>query len=236
MLNYRQISIGSVMGLMAFVAAILIKNNLVTLLSIECVAIYFCVSVLNRNLPRGIRRRQHANCKRANGSWSDRRAAIERRGTQKVQRNVAYTFLAVAIVSNLALFVINVEVFPLSVGISAIQKFRPSGADWKANLGPDEQHLEHWGKSQHMSASQVDTRKRFMWHSWPLMITVGLAWALGCLSFIRASHMHALRELSASVDHRAEQYRYQDLRLGSLPTQQDRIARKRSSEKKLSQW
>lgn len=211
MLRTTQISIANILALATIVAALVVGNSLVTLVVCEVIAVYAFVRMLTANLPSAIRDAIDANCRRLDGSWSSRREAIERKAQRSLFKNVLILVLFIIVPSNVFVLFVNEEVFPLSVGIGAMSNFRASPGEWKASLRNEEIDLERWGRQRNLSRASIETRKRAIWHSWPLFVSGGFAWVIFCFILFNGTYDRALRDLADAVELRAEEYAVHDL-------------------------
>lgn len=210
MLRTSQISIANILALALVVAALAVGNGLVTIIVCEAIAVFAFVKILTGNLPSAIQESSRANCRRLDGSWSTRREAIERKAHRKLFNTVVLLLLFIVVPSNVLFLFVNEEVFPLSVGFDAISNFRASPEEWKANLRDEESSFERWGRARHLSRESIDTRKRAIWHSWPMLVLGGIAWVVFCIFFFNGTYDRALRDLADSTQVRAEEYLVHD--------------------------
>lgn len=211
MLRASQISIANVLAVVAVVAALMAGSAIATLFVCEAIAVYAFVRLLTRRLPSAIRGVMDANCERMDGSWSARREVIERDAQRRFFYKVLFPVLFVVVPSNVFLLFVNAELFPVSVGISAMSSFRSSPAKWKANLHEEETDFEQWGKRKNLSRATIETRKRAIWSALPLFLSCGLVWGMLCFVFFNGTYERALSDLATAAELRAEDYTVHDL-------------------------
>lgn len=207
MLRHNQFTFGSILGLMAIVAALLVGGELTTIAVIEIVFCYFVIEVLMRNLPRGIEKSIRFNSKRQNGSWSSRRAQIEREAVLKVRRDLSITLATIVLVTNAMVWMFNSEVIPISIGMNVLSEV--GSTEFRANIESEEARFEKWAWRK--SISDVDGRKRILAQFWPYILACVLMWFVGCFLILKASYFYSLRQLADSIEHRRALYRWRDL-------------------------
>ena len=210
--NKKQFTIGAIMVLTALVAALIRwKHLLVTIAIIELIVVYVCVEVLVTQLPRTISKSIERNCRRSDGSRSARRARAEQRAVSQLRSELVLAFAIVVLPTNALLWLLNSEVIPISVGVSAISSFRFSEATWKEELSTEERELEEWGRRKQISPSSIESRKRTLWRYWPLLVIAGFTWCAVAAAIIKSAYFHALKDLAASIEYRRQQNKLVDL-------------------------
>lgn len=192
---------------------------------LECVAFYFLLSYLDRNLPTAIASQMRLNRFRADGSFSSRRETIEKRERKRFIHNVAVLFLLFLVITNFGLLVLRIDrVFdgetyvvdsPKIVErpgrmISESQYASEIGAAALRNGGVIDQRLYTSTSSPlpplHPKSSSAGS-VRFV-----LLLTVGSIWLLAAL-LIPIGYLGMLKNLALGTVERAEDYRNRDYRL-----------------------
>lgn len=209
MLRPKQISVFALLGLVTVIAmSIAIPYKWFTICLIEFFAILYVAHVLSHNLPSALRRAKRDNCRRADGSWSRRREKIERESVADFRAEMVTALLFLALPLNVLAWVVHTEVIPIDVGISAVTSFDISTEKWKQNLGDEEKRFD--GFFGNRGPAEVESRKRFLWNAWPLVVGGLFAAFVGAVIFLKNAYAHSLRELAKSIQYRHEQYRFRE--------------------------
>lgn len=208
----RQFTIAAIMALTALVAALIRwKHVMVTVAIIELIVAYVCVEVLATQLPSTITKSIEENGRRPDGSKSVRRTRAEQKAIGRLRGELVLALLIIALPTNALLWLVNSEVMPISVGVSAASSFRFSGEAWKKELPAEERAFEGWGRQKRLSPSSIASRKRMLWRYWPLVVFAGFVWLAISLAIIKSTYFNALKDLAASIEYRRQQNRLIDL-------------------------
>ena len=232
MLRDQQVRLFGLFLVMTIIAiALAISATWFTLALIQLIAIFSCVEVVCRNLPRSIRRVRNANCRRADRTWSSRRARIEQKSSDRL-RLAVFQVLVVAIVPlNVLVWIVHTELIPVPIAIEAISSFEAPTSAWKENLAPTEQRYD---RTVGISAvPNAEARKRMLWNGWPILVLVGLVALCMAIAFTRYALLHVIQRYADKVHFRRQQYEFTD---GARASQQEgsrgipRRTRRRSSK------
>ncbi len=184
---------------------------MLTLLVIQLFVALLCTEILVRCLPSAIRERIAANCRRMDGSWSARRAGVERRALTGLRGNLLFAFLLVAFPINSLLYLAHRHLMPIPIAVEAAGLVRVSPEAWKETLRSQgvEARYDRWKATQHKTASPVT--KEMLWDYLPVVIllivlTVGIAFC-----FLLQTYLASLRECCRAISYRSQQYRIRDL-------------------------
>ncbi len=209
----RQFTIVTALVVTALVAVLLQlwSKSWLTIVIIDVVVAVSSIELLKRNLPNAIQKSLVANCKRANGSWSSRRARAEAKAVRKLQLDLLLVLSLVLLSMNAIVWFVDTEVVPLSVGWNAVGSFQLSEQAWKDNLRDEEEQFDLWGERNRLSPSDLRDRKQMLWHYWPAVVAVGLGWIAVAFAIIKGAYFLSLKELSDSIQHRTQQYKMLDL-------------------------
>lgn len=204
----RQFTVGAIFVFVAIVAIALRPGAVITLLLIEGLAVVAAATILVRNLPVAIRRKIEANCRRSDGTRSRRREYIERLALRKVTRDVCLLLVLILLPTNAAIWYVNAEVIPISIGTNALVTMGFHGDATKLH---DEEHaFDRWWYSNHI-AGDLGARKRLLMHAWPLVLIGGVIWLGVSFAIFSAAYFRVLQDLLSSIEYRHQKYVLHDL-------------------------
>lgn len=187
-------------------------RNLITVVLLEVIVLWAIVEVLVRNLPVAIAKVQAQNCRRSDGSRSSRRTRIEQEALRGLRRDLTFVCGFLAIITNMLVYTVHVEVIPIPIALKAAASFQPSAEQWKSELRREEIAFDKW-LAPTVSGAAATERKQRLWHSWPLLVVGAAGWCFVVMSILASSYFYALRRLQAGAKFRASQYELQDLHL-----------------------
>lgn len=196
----------SALGALFFVDQI---STLLFIAIVEAILIFGGVELLHRGMPQRLRDARSDNCRRMDGTISERRLSHERRALHKVRLNLLAVLLLIALLGNWLAFFVHYQVIPLPIAASAASEFDANPEDWKQNLREArvDAVFEEWtGSRVQVDRSTIESQQRVLWLSWPLIILVVLSWG-GCSAiFLNMAYGSIVRSYARGVASRAEQY------------------------------
>lgn len=205
-----QTSIRGVLVIVALCAIAISPVTFVTWLLIELLLVFLFVRLLIGNLPFAIRKAQMHNCVRADGTWSDRREAIEDRELSRLYNNMFGACLLLLIPTHALIWYVDSEVIPISIGFDALMSWAGNETDWKANLDDEQREMGRWWKRRSLSAESLEDHKQFLWDYWPAILTGFAIWMAIGFTYLWKTYYQSLKELEHSIFDRAQQYRLCD--------------------------
>ena len=179
---------------------------LIFLFGLQAVIIYAVAELLVQKMPARLREKSEANCVRMNGSWSNRRAAVEHRAKSRMRDDLLVVLVMVALAGNGLALVLN-EFIPFSIATKALQLFDLDPGVWKANLRASsvDDEFEQWSnQNAPLDRANVKRKQQILWSSWPAVAVAGFLWLLGSFAFVKRSYLYVLKEFAAGVSQRAE--------------------------------
>ena len=188
--------------------ALIIANLpfLVFLFALQAVLICAVAELLVQWMPAQLREKSEANCMRMNGSWSKRRAAVERRAKSRVRYDLLAVFTMVVLAGNGLALVVN-EIIPIPMAAKAMQLFDLDPGVWKENLRASrvDEEFEQWTmQNAPLDHTSVKRKQEILWSGWPLVAFIGFLWLSGSFALIKRSYLSILKEFAAGVSERTE--------------------------------
>ena len=163
------------------------------------------------SLTHRIRRTILANCRYKDGHWSINRTRREFRSFWRYYRNlIVPCFLAVP-----AMFVVLQNLndqIPLNVAFDGMSKLDPNPQVWKDNLSDvRKEHAESLRKNKGLSADQITTVQRRLWHQWPSIIVLLAGLAILSVWLVVGGAKHSVVEYVKGIRRRRDDYRWKDI-------------------------
>ena len=213
-------SIAIVAATTAGVALIIANLPFLTFLfALQAVLICAVAELLVQKMPTQLREKSEANCLRINGSWSNRRAAVERRAKSRMRYDLLAVLVMVTLAGDGLAIVVN-EIIPIPMAAKAMQLFDLNPGVWKENLRASrvDEEFEHWSmQNAPLDHASVKWKQEILWTSWPVVALVGFLWLLGSFAFVKRSYLYVLQEFAAGVSVRTESNMFLDIaRLQSM--------------------
>ena len=171
----------------------------------ELVVVYVISEFLVGHLPSQIQDQLQRNCVRMDGSWSKQRERYEDKSVNKLRWDIRVTFLLVMIPTTLVVWLIDREVAPLSIGLSAASDISVSGEQWKSNLKDEEHEFDLWAKRS-LGNYDASRHKRFLWEAWPCMAMIGVGWLAASGLVIQRMYIYQLKDLVKGIETRKWEY------------------------------
>lgn len=176
---------------------------------LEVVLILLFGEILIGFLPKQITTAMKFNCIRQDGTWSKKREAIEKHSINKLRWNIRVILLMVITPSILLTWIIDREVFPINLGASAVASFQVPESEWKNNLRDEERKFDKWSKQKTWRARSAQY-KRFLWVTWPIILSGLIVWCLGSWLVIRQLYLREIKVLIRGVKQRQGEYAHYD--------------------------
>ena len=171
--------------------------------------VYFISELLVNYLPSQIENRLQLNCVRIDGSWSDRRQRLEAKAVNKLRWDIRVVLLLVVIPTTLLIWLVDQEVAPIGIGLSAVSEMSVSSEQWKADLAEQEHQFDSWSKRKHGNTDATE-HKQLLWKNWPLIVMAGIGWLVAGWLFVYRMFIYQLKDLVKGIEYRKSQYTLAD--------------------------
>jgi hypothetical protein len=182
---------------------------LVLLLVIESVVIVSSVELLMRNLPRAILASIDDNSVRMDGTYSQRRAIIEKMAQRKLRWDLLFSFGFIVAPSNILLYGIHAYVIPLPVATDAVAAIRYSTTERTMEIrdrGVSSRFAKWQANNGVSNPVEARSRKQLVRDSWTILAGLGAIWIALSLQVLKSTYFSALRELAVGIRWRSKQY------------------------------
>jgi hypothetical protein len=188
--------------------AMVVGTPLPAIIAVEILAAIFAVRFLGA-LPNELRRASAENCRRMDGSVSQRRHARELRARRKVYSDLSAVCLLVAMASNGAAYFVHSQLIPLPLAWDAMTAFNSDPAEWRSNIekrGLVAKHRKAIRSSAGRESAALDRMQSGLWNGWGGILILALVWVGGCYVCVRLAYMRILRDFYAGLRERSREY------------------------------
>lgn len=189
--------------------------EVLTLVAIQCVALLAVIELFVLFMPTALKRASEQNCYRVDGTRSEHRTYRERRGRNRLRRDMLAVLVLVFLTGNALYFTLDHD--------NSIKKL--STTVWNGALGSsDSANVVMHRQVSLMGDSAEPVNWRF------LLVVIG-SWALVCFLFVGWGAIRAYRTFAEGVNARGAEHFHLDMTRMSITDSQlvSEVARKADS-------
>lgn len=167
-------------------------------------------------LPGPLRQRSQRCSVRKDGTYSRRRAEIERRFRFKFAVE-AMSGIAMVSLPVLALgFLIHQWVVPADMAFDALAQFDGDPEVWRERLDGDSEGSvrnahSNWAERNSYSADGTQNLQALAWNGWPVVLTSFVGVAVACFLLTLAYLKRLSKRFARQLNHRCEEYLFIDI-------------------------
>ncbi len=175
------------------------------------VSVIACGCIVAFSLSSECWRAVRQNCRRLDGSWSDRRF---RREVAAFAQYLA-TIAAPGLLAFLTLFAASTYVFsyiiPLDLAWDSLQKFDLNPGEWRENLEGVQAEHSRFMRGLGFSDEEIFNFQRALWHEWPLMAGAAFLLVAGSVYAMVRCAAVAVATLATGIRKRRSMYAHGDV-------------------------